>query len=491
MKATDYHVPVGRALSLKLFASYVVLILVTVLTALFVHHQNVRNHMVQLSEEECTEIAKDTAIQVRDLLAQGGHRDLSLQLQEVRQSTRYLVNFVGFKQDLQGLTPPFQFSSEEQAHLQEGAILVGDAAGRVEHVPRAQHRWRRGPRFKPGRDRKFVLGRFVAAPVSLEGENVGAVAVYYSRPDFTARAQRAATSIVNSLVVALSLALLLASLLAGSLTRPLRRMRETAEWFGRGEFSARTGLNRNDELGVLARAFDDMASELEANAATRTRLLSDVSHELGTPITTIRATLEAVLDGVVSPDEQRQYLQSLLHQLEHLGDIVNDVTELSRFETGQITICQEVFRADIPVLRAAESATVLASRKKVTVRVPDEAPDLKVVGDPRRITQVVKNLLLNAVQHNPDSTTVKLFWRIDEASVTFVVSDDGPGIAEEDAKRLFDRFYKASESRTRDDSGSGLGLAICKQILKAHGSEIVFANSDEGKSFAFTLPRAD
>lgn len=293
-----------------------------------------------------------------------------------------------------------------------------------------------------------------------------------------------AASLVRSLVIATCLALLAAIPMAGHLTRPLRHLERAARRFAQGDLSARSTLRRGDEIGSLAGAFNEMADSIQRDIDTRTRLLNDVSHELATPVTTIRATAEALLDGVVPGEDQRRYLESLLRQAEHLSYLVDDVTEVARFESGEIRLEWSRFAAAEPVQEAAEAARMLGARVELT---SDCDPQVSVEGDPRRILQVLQNLIGNAQHHNPPGTVIRVGCQVLTDRVVYSVEDDGPPIPAEDVERIFERFYKLDSARVRGRSGGGLGLAIVKQIVEAHHSRI---RVEQGKRFSFELTRA-
>lgn len=566
-------IPFRKTLSFKLFISYVLVVLVTVLTTLAVHYLGVKSHISEIMRKESKVLAQELRPEAEGCLAEDHSENLEEFVKFAQASTRHGVSFVSFETGRSDSVPLFSLTEDEIESLRAGNDVGADAHGRIDvkSMPemrafgpgprrRLGKRGVNGKRFGPGQrgpwrkeadgkrlprgpweremgDKRLdpehrgpekgamdeeecgptdrppsdgggkgfgfhgapqggighqerELGHFEAVPLSQNGEVVGALVVFNTKPVQSQRVRMLLQSASNGLAIALLPALLCALFLSRNITRPVRRMEVVAMDYGNGNFSTRTDLKREDELGVLARAFDNMASELEQNIANRTRLLTDVSHEIGTPITTIRATLEALIDKLVEPDQSDLYLQSSLNELEHLSRIFSDITELSRFETGEIGISKGVFSAERPVQQSVEAAQILAGRKNIRVQVAESDPDLRVLGDQLRITQVLKNLVMNAVQHNPEGTIVTAFWTETAEAVKFVVEDNGTVISDEDSSRIFERFYKVSQSRTRDDSSSGLGLAIVSRILREHGTDIELVTTSKGKSFSFSLPKA-
>lgn len=331
-------------------------------------------------------------------------------------------------------------------------------------------------------------GHYSAVPVVLDKQVVAAVVAFTVRPRVTRRDSTAAWLLRN-----LALILLPASLLAYGLTThllsPITRLQQATAQLKRGDFRARSGLDRADEIGTLAHTFDLMAARIESHINTRTRLLGDISHELCTPLTTLRVTIEALLDDVVEDEkERRRCLESLLRQVEHLSFLVTDLTELTRFETGSMALIKEPFMAGEPVEQAVEPTLLLAQQRGITVT--RQTVEASVVGDKRRIMQVLKNLLTNAIIHNPEGITIEVQAALGEKAVVFEVRDNGPPIPEEFRESLFERFYKVDASRTFGLAGAGLGLSIVREILRAHGSDIEFHQQEGRKIFRFSLPLA-
>lgn len=292
-----------------------------------------------------------------------------------------------------------------------------------------------------------------------------------------------AVSLMRSIAIATCLALLAALPLAGHLTRPLRHLEKVARRFAQGNLTARADLHRGDEIGSLAGAFNEMADSIQHDIETRTRLLNDVSHELATPVTTIRATLEGLIDGVVPAADHRRYLESLLKQAEHLSFLVDDVTEVARFESGDIRLEWGRFSACEPAQEAVEAAQLRGAPVEFTT-VCDST--VAVEGDPRRLLQVLQNLIGNAQHHNPPGTAIRVGCQALADRVIYSVEDEGPPIPDHEAERIFERFYKLDSARSRGRGGGGLGLAIVKQIVEAHHSQI---RVEGGKRFVFELQR--
>jgi signal transduction histidine kinase len=278
------------------------------------------------------------------------------------------------------------------------------------------------------------------------------------------------------------IALVIARWVARGMTQPLRDMAQAARRMEAGDYSQRVHTDSRDEVGQLAVAFNRMSSELESLERLRRDLVANVSHELKTPISALRAHLENLLDGVEHPD--RETLQVMLTQSERLGRLVDELLELSRLESG-----------DVPLepLVALVLSEISVARSDRRVRLDDAVPqDLPpVFADRERVHQVLFNLLDNAVRFTPTGGRVTVTASAHNGSIDVAVVDTGPGIAAEHLPRVFERFYRVDASRSRDDGGTGIGLAIARSVVEAHGGRI-WAESEPGKgsTFTFELPVA-
>jgi signal transduction histidine kinase len=294
---------------------------------------------------------------------------------------------------------------------------------------------------------------------------VAAVAVTVVVVDFGVRA---GVSPVLSALAAGSLSILMVQVLARGMTSPLREMAAATRAMAQGDYGRRVTATSRDEVGELARAFNAMAAELAETDRMRRDLVANVSHELRTPITALQAGLENLVDGVEPPGPEQ--LRTMLKQAERLGRLVTQLLDLSRLESGAIPLQRSNFKV-LPVLEdAADESRLHAPHVQVSVSVDD--PGLAADGDPERVHQVVANLLENAIRHSPAGGRVEIRARPERGRVAIEVLDEGPGIPEEEASRVFERFYRADTARSSSAGGAGLGLAIARWIVDLHGGDI-------------------
>jgi signal transduction histidine kinase len=253
----------------------------------------------------------------------------------------------------------------------------------------------------------------------------------------------------------------------------------------RGDYSRRVTDTSRDEIGDLARSFNRMAAELGETDRVRRDLVANVSHELRTPLTALQATLENIIDGVATADPET--LLTMLTQVERLGRLVVQLLDLSRLEAGTVPLDRHDF-AVAPVLEHAVREQKLHA-PGVVIEMNVDEPGLEADGDPERVHQVVANLLENAVRHSPAGGAVEVRARRSASGVTIEVIDEGPGIPDGEASRVFERFYRADAARATSDGGAGLGLAIARWIVDLHGGEIHPERRDpHGCRMVVTLP---
>jgi len=269
-------------------------------------------------------------------------------------------------------------------------------------------------------------------------------------------------------VLAGAVALTVVFFLSRGMTTPLREMVAATERMARGDFSGRVTVTSRDEIGTLARAFNQMAAELAETDRVRRDLVANVSHELRTPITALRARLENLVDGVEPPDPET--LRTMLAQVERLGRLVQQLLDLSRLESGVVPLDRRIFEVEPMLEHAIKEARLAVGDVQLTVTVAPAG--LALDADAERLHQVVANLVENAVRHSPPGGTVSVEARPEGHAVRFEVCDDGPGIPEAEATRVFERFYRADSARSSDHGGAGLGLAIARWIVDLHAGEI-------------------
>jgi histidine kinase len=299
----------------------------------------------------------------------------------------------------------------------------------------------------------------------------------------------------DSLVISALAALLIAGaaslFLSRLITKPVQTLTVASQRIAQGEYHQRIPDKDipRDELGLLARSFNTMAERLEETEVLRRQLIGDISHELRTPLTAIKGSMEGLIDGVLEANEAT-YSQ-IYRDADRLQRLVEDLQELSRVEAGQFSLDRKPLSVAYLLSGAVESLKTRFDKKGValTITCDDGLPSIQADRD--RLLQVLQNLLDNALRFTPKDGRVTVTARKSGQSIQISVEDNGAGIESKHLPFIFERFYRADQSRSRVGGvGSGIGLTISKTLVEAHGGSI-WAESggkEEGTCITFSLP---
>lgn len=330
------------------------------------------------------------------------------------------------------------------------------------------------------RDQQIVGAIYLSHPV----EGGGLAGASASAVDFVSRYW---WQLLLAGVVAAGIALVLARYLARGLTQPLRDMARAAQRMSEGHYGQRVEPKSRDEVGRLAEAFNRMAGEVEGLERMRRELVANVSHELKTPISALRAHLENLIDGVEEPNPM--VLRVMLEQSERLSRLVDQLLDLSRLESGDVPLSPQP--VDLRTLVEGVWREVRVARPDLETDVRNEVPAglPPLLADRERLHQVLFNLLDNAVRFTPARGRVTVSAIRTGATCEVEVQDTGPGIPEEHLGLVFERFYRVDPSRSRGDGGTGIGLAIARSIVEAHGGRIWAERAPGGgAAIRFVMP---
>jgi len=298
------------------------------------------------------------------------------------------------------------------------------------------------------------------------------------------------------LLFAGSIAWAFAYFFSEALTTRLTNVCLAAEKISRGDLTARASTDGSDEVAELARTFNQMAAQLE-NAAKQQRELEEmrrdlmawVSHDLRTPLTSVRAMVEALADGVVDdPATTQRYLRTAKRDIAALSILIDDLFQMARIDAGGLKLNRAPTSLSDLISDTIESFSERAKQNGVAVN-GSAAADVDAADiDAQLIARVIANLVDNAIRHTPSSGSVSVIATRSREGVTVEVRDTGEGLKSEDLPHLFDQFYRGEKSRSRATGGAGLGLAIAKGIIEAHGGKIGAENLERGARFFFTIP---
>jgi heavy metal sensor kinase len=276
--------------------------------------------------------------------------------------------------------------------------------------------------------------------------------------------------------------------LTGRAIRPIAQISAAASRISAGNLAERINVaDADDELGHLAGVLNSTFARLEAAFAQQRQFTADASHELRTPLAVILTEAQTALARERSAAEYRETVESCLSTAQQMRRLVESLLELARFDAGQQAMKREPFDLSQVARQCVDLVRPLAARREIKINC--DLPAVQCFGDPERISQVVTNLLTNAIEFNRDQGEIRISVAADKSSALLKLADTGDGIPAEDLPHIFERFYRVDKSRSRRQGRTGLGLAICRAIVDAHGGALeVFTQPGVGSIFTLKLP---
>ena len=323
-----------------------------------------------------------------------------------------------------------------------------------------------------------------------DGETLGVAFFHYDMTGVYTSIRNAMMSVLLFCAIAVAVSIPLVMVLVRSVTHPISHMTDVVEDFAKGNLSRRVELKGRDELANLGSSFNTMADELNTLEDARRSFVANVSHELRSPLTSMRGFLEAMADGTIPAEDRDGYIDIVLDENRRMTVMVNDLLDLARIESGQYKLSMTDFDLTELIRRTVITfeARIGAKRLSVDFRLPDEP--LYVEADSARITQVLHNLVENAIKYTPEGGYLKIECRPERHIARVQIVNSGPGIPKEALPHVFDRFYKAEKAHTpTGTSGTGLGLSIAKLIIDQHDQSISVTSDSGMTCFSFTLKR--
>ncbi len=356
----------------------------------------------------------------------------------------------------------------------------------------------RGEFFESGTlDGYYPTGMYTAGlPITGEtGDGEGIIAFCYISTPATFISGLPVTFLqvfLTAAAIMLVIVIIFVATMSYSMAKPLRQMSSAAKKFAVGDFSARVEVRSDDEIGELANAFNYMADSLSSSEGMRRTFISNVSHELKTPMTTIAGFIDGMLDGTIPPERQPHYMKIVSNEVKRLSRLVTSMLSLSRIDRGELRVSPQkfdLFSMLITILASYEQKIV---EKKLHITGLEDFKSITVFADPDLMYQVIYNLIENAVKFTNEGGTIHFGVEETRYDTSVSISNTGPGIPPEDIRFIFDRFYKTDKSRSIDKKGMGLGLFIAKTIMRLHGGDIfVESRVNELTTFTIRLPRAE
>jgi signal transduction histidine kinase len=360
-------------------------------------------------------------------------------------------------------------------------FVLADTAGRIVFAPNPLMRGQQA------RAQDLAAG----TPVTVDGQVVGTMFTLgppsLRNPAEERYLARTDLALGAAALVAVAVALALGLLLARLITRPVRDLTAAARAIAAGDLRQHVAVRSRDELGLLAAQFNAMSGDLDRANELRRRMTADIAHDLRTPLTVLSGYLEALRDETLQPTPAR--FTAMYDETQVLLRLVEDLHTLSLADAGELALKLQPIAPQRLIERVATRYQHAAAQAGVALaaRAEPELPELRI--DVEQLTRVLSNLVSNALRHTPAGGRVSLVARRAERGVELEVADTGQGIPPEHLPNVFERFYRADESRQQASGGSGLGLAIVRSIVEAHGGRVaVTSTQGQGTLFTITLP---
>lgn len=372
-------------------------------------------------------------------------------------------------------------------------------AGRTSHLENTRLNELQIKNIINGKDSKLI-GDFggmlngtyltIIKPIKINNNIVGWVYLHTPIPEVNRIGSDTFRLFVFSAIISTLVAVIVAYLFSKELTKPLKQISQAAKVIAGGEFQKRLAIDSRDEIGELALSFNNMAKNLENQENMRREFVANVTHELRTPMTSLRGFIEGILDGTIPEEKQKDYLLIVKDETERLNRLINTLLDLTRIEAGEKQLDTVSFNINELLRRTVVKLENQIVRKAIMLDAIFEDDDIFVVADKDAIESVIINLLYNAIKFTPDGGKIIISTETVKNKVHIIIKDSGIGIQPDEIHDIWARFYKSDKSRADDKNSSGLGLAIVKAVISAHGEEIwVESEPQKGATFVFTLKK--
>lgn len=328
----------------------------------------------------------------------------------------------------------------------------------------------------------------IGYPIQFANEVVLALFIHASIPEIQSTTADIRKITLIALIISSVIAFVLVFLTSRNLTKEISRINEGVARIAKGDFKKRLAIDRKDELGELANNFNEMAQDLSQLEKLRRDFISNISHDLRSPLTSINGFVKGILDGTIEKEKQEHYLKIVLEESQRLTKLTNDVLDLSKMEGGELELKSTKFDINQLLLNEMDKFEKRIKEKEIDIELELTDEKIHSYGDINAIQRVLYNLFDNAMKFVDHQGKIHIKTHYKDDQVFVHIRNTGSSIAKEDLKCIFDRFHKLDRSRGQDKGGSGLGLSIVKEIIKAHHQKIYVSTSEEnGVEFVFTL----
>jgi signal transduction histidine kinase len=447
------------------------------------------------TKDEKINLERFRSILVENYDQHGDWKDVQATLNQIGALTGKQIILIDAQKTLQAAYPSELMQSEIQINSEDNIVLRRELTVGNE-VQQHEQTWEYASHIVLNDSRGMTIGFLYIEPLVVRFEaikNNDQLEINTNKEFFEADSNK--DLFINSFnrtlllggLASVIIAILIAFVLSRRILRPIEALTSAVRDMESGNLSQRVNVSSKDEIGELARAFNSMAGNLVRVEQLRQNMVNDVAHELLTPLTYIRCQIESVQDGLITPTPE--VMDSLHEEAMFLNRLIEDLQDLALAEAGQLSLKPERISVRDEVSSAINSLQIRVNEAELRIEteIPKDCPDVRA--DSKRFGQILRNLLNNAITHMPSGGTIKIHAVRHNLQVEIMIEDTGSGILPEDLPFVFERFYRADESRSRATGGAGLGLPIVKQIVEAHGGETrIESQIRQGTKIFFTLP---
>ncbi len=482
-----------RSLFGKLILSHFVIVFLTLLIMGFLLTHFIENYFYGTNEVEIREQAMDVADKLEEELKQGDRDEVKSTARELSEWLEVKIRVLDHDGDAVIVVSPEE-EKHENPQMQRTAGGVGLEESEINDVLQGNQLTKKI--YGPYRQRLLVAIPILDDEESAHPTPHGMVTLSAPLGEIEATLNYISRLIFYSGLIGATAAGLTAFTLSKKITRPLQVIRNAALNLASGDYQKKIDLNSGDEIEDLAHTFNYSAQQVEITIEEqkkleelRRNLVANVSHELRAPLSSMQGYTEIMLDGLIEEKEKEKYLRIILENSEHLSRLVDDLMDLSKLESGEMSLHYETISPETVAMLSLESIRPLCSEKDIELQSNIENNPPLINADQNRLHQIITNLLENAVEHSRAGGEIIINLYHNHEHVIIEVIDNGPGIPEKDLPYIWDRFHKVDKSRRRTQKGTGLGLAITKQLVELHHGEIEVESWEEkGSIFRIYLP---
>ena len=351
-------------------------------------------------------------------------------------------------------------------------------------------------------DKYFTIGDFfgifdeehisVFQPIVKDFKIQGYVVIHTPMSVITDKVDSLTSIMYMTLAILLLLSVVILIFFTEFVYRPLRKITDATVQYAGGNYHYPLQVESNDEMGYLAVSLSYMADEIAKNEDNRKKLVANVSHDFRSPLTSIKGYLEAMLDGVIPPENHEKYLRIVLNETERLTKLTNSLLTLNNLNTEGMILEITDFELNQVIRNSVASFESVCTPKNISINLVLTGDVMYVHADQAKIQQVIYNLLDNAIKFSPKDSVIKVETTEKGSKIFVSVKDSGIGIPKESLNQIWNRFYKTDLSRGKDKKGTGLGLSITKEIIRSHNENInVISTEGIGSEFIFTLQKSE